>query len=178
MVNLFAAAGTWAGAIASFLAVLAALVVAFWQVIERRAERRRSQAAKISVWTEFVPAEEDDLDEVAHILNSSDEAIFSVVLTAGVMNKGDGQLVYGEDLLSVAVGTVAPGRWVASVPIRYFELSGMSGIRALGITFVDANGLTWQRTPRGRLTELRGEPLEALGLSNPFPHWSHPSRLP
>jgi hypothetical protein len=179
LVDLFSGLGTWAGAIASFLAVAVALVVAFWQVFDRRNERRRAQAAQISVWTEFRPRKFDPMDlvEIAHIMNASSEAIFDTVITTGIVNKGDQPLLRGEDGHSVWVGTVAPGHWVTTMPLQHDQAAGMSAVLGLGITFVDTNGRTWQRTASGRLRPVEGEPLVVLGLSRSFSHVSRPTRV-
>ncbi len=156
----------WFGAVATFLAVVVALIVAFSDSVRTRILEKKSQASLVSVLIiRFGLAMKKD---TVYVSNTSKQPIYDVFISYGVAY-GSGDPYLRGDENQVAALRVPPGAYFMNVP--KYPGRGMHAQLGLSISFRDNNGVYWRRDARGILIETKNDPFIELGIDQPFNKW-------
>lgn len=165
------------GAVSTFAAVVVALAVAGRDGRRQRRADTWRQASQVSAWKGFVllgaRPHETGVDVVL-LLNSSDQPIWDVCVSAGAQYGAAPRFGEGNDL-NLCVTMIPPGRYRIPAPKGFEEGSapGMSTRLDAAISFRDADGNSWRRDAAGQLKKTRARPLQELKIEEP-PNWVEP----
>jgi hypothetical protein len=177
LLNMRKSCGKFLSTIVSILAALAAVVSTYSSISNYRyiynkdAEAVKvAQVNKITAWAKGLSNIEltDGLTEGSQdgriiVSNTSDSPIFDVVISFGVISGAGRDYRTGDDGAR-EVGTVPPGKWIAKAP---YPGEGMFIQLGAAISFTDARGVSWLRTPKGVLREIDRTPPEYMKLLLP-----------
>lgn len=156
----------WAGAIATFLAVLVALWVAGADARRRAKTNKRHQAEQISGWMEDLPPKETIIDGVMYVRlimqNSSNQLVYNLI--ASVVSAQAGQHVGTNLDYRNYLGRLPPGRTEYTIE---HPGHGMHKRFSVELAFEDSGGRTWVRSGKGALRQVKHDPLAFYGIDSP-----------
>lgn len=156
----------WSGAVATFLAVVVAFVVAFRDGILRKRSEKQQQAKLISAWpVHFGLRGNKDL---VYISNASLQPIYDVFISYGVAY-GAGESYFKGATEQTGILRVPPGEYFAKAPKN--QGGGMHIQLGISISFRDINGLYWRRDAQGKLSQTNADPFVTLNVDQPFGDW-------
>jgi hypothetical protein len=156
----------WTSAIATFLAVLVALGVAGADARRRAKTDERQQAEQISSWMEELPAEETVKDGMMYVKlivqNASNQLVYNSI--ASVVSAQSGQHVGTNTAYRNYLGRLPPGKTEYTIE---HPGHGMHKRFSVEMAFEDSGGRTWVREGKGKLRQVKRDPLSFYGIDPP-----------
>jgi hypothetical protein len=155
-----------ATAISTFLAVAVALFLSGAETRRRARAEERQQAEQISAWMEELNTTDTFADGKLRVKlivqNSSNQLVYSLI--ASIVTAQSGARVGARYEYRNYLGRVAPGRAVHTVE---HPGGGMHKRFAIELAFEDSFGTTWVRSGKGKLTQIKNDPLGYYGIDPP-----------
>jgi hypothetical protein len=155
-----------AAALGTVGAVVVALGLARADFVSRRKERERAQAERISGWMDFVGDNvlaENGLPAVKLMLvNASNQLVYNLI--ASIVTAHGGSHPGSTLQFRTYVGRLPPGKSEYSID---HPGHGMSIRFSIELAFDDSGGRTWVRHGRGKLEQIKTDPLSYYDISPP-----------
>ncbi|HYN69324.1 MAG TPA: hypothetical protein VEX41_03840 [Candidatus Eisenbacteria bacterium] len=168
MDEAWAVVGTWAGAAATFAAVVVALWLGGREQRARGRDARRYQAERITAWLSAAQRTDSEGRGWGGLVlrNASDQVAYRCIATAVDVRGSADAAQNGSLEFRVLLSHVPPG----TDKVEIEQLDGAMGLRAgIEIAFQDAAGHNWRRKAEGELVEIKQDPASYYGLSEPLP---------
>jgi len=150
----------WFSAIVAFVS----FCLAYSGHRQDRADRRRSQASKISAWV--LVKEKQRENDIIVVSNQSGMPVYDAIVTFTIKDYDGRNSPKGASGYRHKLRTLPPGNWQFLAPEGW---RGMSAYPGVELAFTDASNRHWLRTSRGYLKPLRcSDPIKYYGIILPY----------